>query len=223
MSNPTQPRAHAALAARMAALGLPERLVTALAAVPREAFVPAGLWRLAHAEPGLWLPGGAVLPGPEAAARILAALDPQPEAHVVEIGTGCGYLAALLARLAARVTTLDTADAVTAPLDERVVRLTGAAAATGLPEACDAVLVTLPSPVPPLVLLARAPRVVAVQGVPGGPQRLLLLRRAAAADGSPRVTDLGPLLAAPPPLVAPSLPGEAPALEGAPLEGDPAA
>lgn len=226
---PDQPPATERLRTRMMALGLAERLVAAIDAVRRQDFVPPHLWRLAHADPGLWLPGGAVLPAPEAVARLLAALDPQPEERVVEIGTGTGYVTALLARLCREVVTVDDADRTAGALTTTagaVHRLIGpgAAAWAALPEGpCDAILLQQPCDAPPLALLARAPRVVCVVGPAAGPQRLLLLRRNDERPGAATILDQGPILLPMPDVVRTALgDGPAPAMTAAGVEGDPA-
>src|SRR5262249_39639520 len=103
-----RPHARAALRRQVEAMGADERIVEAIASVPRHAFVPADLAQLAYASSGLWLPSGAILPSTELAVRILSALDLQPTERVLEHGTGCGYLTVLLSQLAKEVVTLDT-------------------------------------------------------------------------------------------------------------------
>ncbi len=94
--------ARAAMAERLDGIGFPAPIVAAMASVPRHAFVPPPLWRLAYAETDLWL-GMAWLAAPIVIARTLAALAVRPGQRVLELGTGCGYQTALLAALGVEV------------------------------------------------------------------------------------------------------------------------
>lgn len=191
------PLARQRMRARMAGLGVSSRILEAMDVVPRHAFVPAAYWRLAYAEPGLWLPTGTDLPAPETTARILDALAPDASDRLLEIGTGTGYLAALLAQLAGSVLTVDAADltdgALVAARLATVRQLVGAGEAAWQSEApFDGILISRPVPVLPVPLLAQARRLVVVVGPTLGPQRLLLARPGEAGEAV-RVTDLGPL------------------------------
>jgi protein-L-isoaspartate(D-aspartate) O-methyltransferase len=185
-----QPQARAALRRQVAITGVPGRIVEAIAAVPRHAFVPAALGRTAYVASGNWLPNGAVLPGPTTTARILSALDPQPRERVLEIGTGCGYLTVLLALLAREVTTIDTLDRTDGVLEAASLANIQRGAIEG---AFDAVLVGAPHPAFSPSLLAGARRGVMVIGPPLGTQRLVLAR-AGAPGTAPELFDLGPIL-----------------------------
>jgi protein-L-isoaspartate(D-aspartate) O-methyltransferase len=98
--------AREAMAERLDGIGFPASVVTAMASVPRHAFVPAPLWRLAYAETDLWL-GATSLAAPIVMARTLAALGLRPGQSVLELGTGCGYQTALLAALGAEVFSIE--------------------------------------------------------------------------------------------------------------------
>jgi protein-L-isoaspartate(D-aspartate) O-methyltransferase len=82
-----------------------------LARVHREAFVPAPHQTLAFADMELPLTQPAVegqcLLAPKVEARLLQDLQLKPTDKVLEIGTGSGYMAALLASLAQRVVTVE--------------------------------------------------------------------------------------------------------------------
>lgn len=198
------PLARQRMAVRLAGLGVSPLVSDAMNAVPRHAFVPASLWRIAYAETGLWLANGAALPAPEATARILSALEPFTTAWVLEIGTGTGYLAALLGRLYTSVLTVDRVDLTDGVLTSAQLpgvqqmidanRTTGAAGAEWRAEApFDTVLVGAALPSLPLNLFCKGGRLVAVVGPPWGPHRLLMARTDATAET--RVTDLGPMAA----------------------------
>ena len=78
-----------------------------LAAVKREDFVPAAHKNLAFADLEVALPGGQAMLTPSVEARLLQDLAVKPHETVLEIGTGSGYMAALLAHNALRVVTLE--------------------------------------------------------------------------------------------------------------------
>ena len=71
--------------------------------VPREDFVPAQYAGLAFADLEIPLGHGQSMLSPKLEARMLQSLEIRPSDKVLEIGTGSGYMTALLARLAAHV------------------------------------------------------------------------------------------------------------------------
>lgn len=85
---------------------LPVRLLEVVEAVPRRAFFPDVTGDL-YANHALPLPCGETAAGAATILRTLAALKVQPDSRVLEIGTGSGYVTALLGRLCARVTSLE--------------------------------------------------------------------------------------------------------------------
>jgi len=78
--------------------------------VPREQFVPAGFESLAFADTEIPIGHGQSMMTPTIEGRVLQALGLKPEEVVLEIGTGTGFLAACIARLAASVTSIDIYD-----------------------------------------------------------------------------------------------------------------
>jgi protein-L-isoaspartate(D-aspartate) O-methyltransferase len=74
-----------------------------LAAVKREDFVPQAYKALAFADMEIPLPEGQTMLTPKVEARMLQDLAVQPQHRVLEIGTGSGYMAALLAHRAQQV------------------------------------------------------------------------------------------------------------------------
>jgi protein-L-isoaspartate(D-aspartate) O-methyltransferase len=98
----------AAFLLRMRAAGFTDRgLIAAFEATPRASFVPAQ-WRAdAWSERMVPIECGEAIEGIDLQMRALAALDLQPGCRVLEIGTGSGFTAAVMARLSARVLTLD--------------------------------------------------------------------------------------------------------------------
>jgi protein-L-isoaspartate(D-aspartate) O-methyltransferase len=71
--------------------------------VPRHLFVPEGVWPRAYEDAPLPIGYGQTASQPSLQALYLSILRPQPEDAVLEIGTGSGYLTALLALAANRV------------------------------------------------------------------------------------------------------------------------
>jgi len=86
---------------------LDERILDALRAVPRELFVSEPWRELAFADSAIPLPCGKRMLRPMLVGRLLQALAPRSGEHVLEIGTGSGYVSACMARLGARVRTLE--------------------------------------------------------------------------------------------------------------------
>ena len=79
------------------------RVLAAMGEVPREEFVPADLRRSAYADSALPIGGGQTISQPWVVAAICQALALAGNERVLEVGTGSGYSAAVLARLAAEV------------------------------------------------------------------------------------------------------------------------
>ncbi|MFN3234991.1 MAG: protein-L-isoaspartate O-methyltransferase family protein [Gammaproteobacteria bacterium] len=83
------------------------RVLNTLKTTPREFFIPESFRYLAHADMQTPIGHGQVTFSPKEEARILQALDIQQDENVLEIGTGCGYFTALLAKQAKHVSTVD--------------------------------------------------------------------------------------------------------------------
>lgn len=82
-------------------------IIEAMLAIPREAFVPGARREAAYAGDNLDIGGGRVLLEPRTLAKMLDALDPQPDDLVLDIGCGLGYSAAVIARMAEAVVALE--------------------------------------------------------------------------------------------------------------------
>ena len=80
-----------------------QRVIGAIAAVPRELFVPQDIASQAYDDIALPIGEGQTISQPLMVAIMLQALDVQPTDSVLDVGTGSGYQAALLSKLAARV------------------------------------------------------------------------------------------------------------------------
>jgi protein-L-isoaspartate(D-aspartate) O-methyltransferase len=90
---------------------LDQGVLSLLALVRREEFVPPAYRALAFIDTEVPLPdgegGGQFMLAPRVEARLLQELTLARHEHVLEVGAGSGYMAALLAHQAARVTTLE--------------------------------------------------------------------------------------------------------------------
>src|ERR671933_246319 len=80
-----------------------ERVLSAMAEIPRERFVSARLGRRAYADSALPIGERQTISQPWIVAAICQGLELDGDETVLEIGTGSGYSAAVLSRLADRV------------------------------------------------------------------------------------------------------------------------
>jgi len=83
------------------------RVLQTMSEVPREAFLPVAYQGLAFADAPVPIGHGQIMLAPKLQGRLLQALALTPEQSVLDIGTGTGFLAACMARLAARVSSID--------------------------------------------------------------------------------------------------------------------
>jgi protein-L-isoaspartate(D-aspartate) O-methyltransferase len=84
-----------------------DRVLAAMERVPRERFVPPDLRRRAYDDAALPIGGGQTISQPYMVAAICAALALTGRERVLDVGTGSGYQAAVLAELAAEVDTIE--------------------------------------------------------------------------------------------------------------------
>lgn len=89
---------------------LDSAVLDVLSAVPREDFVPQPYESLAFADTEIPLGHGEFMMTPTVEGRVLQALDLDSNEHVLEIGTGSGFLTACLAGLSGTVTSVDIHD-----------------------------------------------------------------------------------------------------------------
>ena len=86
---------------------LSPRVLEAMGTVPRHEFVPPEISELAYADSPLPIGHGKTISQPFIVALMVELLDIQPEDRVLEVGTGLGYHAAVLASLADAVHTVE--------------------------------------------------------------------------------------------------------------------
>lgn len=164
------------------------RVLDAIAAVPRELFVPPRLRRQAWENTALPIGKEQTISQPSVVARMCELLELRGADVVLDVGTGSGYHAAVLAQLAARVVSIElhaslsrrAGEALAAAAVDNVTLVTGDGT-RGYPEGApyDAINVAAATDrgVPPALLeqLADGGRIVIPSD--GRGQRLLLVRR----------------------------------------------
>ncbi len=99
--------------------GMTPRVLAAIEAIPRRLFVPADAVE-AYSDKVFPIDCGQSMPGARHAVRLAAALKIAPEHRVLEIGTGSGYVTALLAKLCIQVLTLDRYQTLLTKAQERL-------------------------------------------------------------------------------------------------------
>ena len=139
-----------------------ERVLAAMGAVPREAFVADRDQRDAYADSALPIGSGQTISQPLMVARMTELLEVQPGDRILEIGTGSGYQAAVLAWLGAAVTSLERQAALIPAARSRIAVL-GLAGSVTIREAdgslgdlagapWDGIIVTAAAPAIPVPL-----------------------------------------------------------------------
>lgn len=88
------------------------RILTAMREIPRHIFVPPPYNTSAYEDAPLPIGNGQTISQPYIVALMTELLDPQPGDHVLEIGAGSGYQAAILSTLVRHVTTIERIPAV---------------------------------------------------------------------------------------------------------------
>jgi protein-L-isoaspartate(D-aspartate) O-methyltransferase len=166
-----------------------ERVLAAMAEVPREAFVPRELRHRAYADAALPLAAGQTISQPWIVAAICQALELRGAERVLEVGTGSGYSACVLSLLAAEVVSIErhqelalSAREALASLAVTNVELRIGDGSLGLPEHAPfeaiAVHATAPAPPPSLVAqLAEGGRLAIPIADAGQSDLLTVLRR----------------------------------------------
>jgi protein-L-isoaspartate(D-aspartate) O-methyltransferase len=141
---------------------LDPRVTGALAKVPREQFVPADLAARAYDNRPLPIGHGQTISQPLIVAIMTHLLRLQPEARVLEVGTGSGYQTAILAELAKQVVTVEVIEPLAAAAKTKLralgydqIEFRTGDGATGCPERApfDAIIVTAAAGTIPQALL----------------------------------------------------------------------
>ncbi len=165
-----------------------QRVLDAMAAVPRENFVPERFRSLAFADTEIPLAHGESMLAPKIEAKLLQALDVHPTDRVLEVGTGSGYLTACLARLGGHVVSVEMRPDLQEEAGARLAALAiqnvewvaGDVFASDIPGApFDVIAVTGSVPRIPVLLegiLAEGGRLFAVVGEPPAQQATLVTR-----------------------------------------------
>jgi protein-L-isoaspartate(D-aspartate) O-methyltransferase len=173
---------------------LSPRVLAALRDVPRHEFVPGASQDAAYANVPLPIGSGQTISQPYIVALMTELAEVAPGDRVLEVGTGCGYQAAVLAELASRVYTIETVPGLAAAARDRLARLGYANVEVregdgwgGWPEQApfDAILVTAAArEVPPPLVAQLAPggRLVLPVGDTAFSQQLLVVEKDA--DGN---------------------------------------
>jgi len=100
-----------------------ERVLHAMATVPRHEFVPRGSRGLAYADEPLGIGGGQTISQPYIVAAMTAALALTGTERVLEIGAGCGYQSAVLALLSREVYSVELRSDLAQAAADRLKRL----------------------------------------------------------------------------------------------------
>ncbi|HSR93544.1 MAG TPA: protein-L-isoaspartate(D-aspartate) O-methyltransferase [Solirubrobacterales bacterium] len=141
-----------------------ERVLAAMGEVPRERFVPERYRNRAYADSALPIGEGQTISQPWIVAAICQALALRGDERVLEVGTGSGYSAAVIARLAADVVGIERHESLAAGA-RQALEASGVAnvevlvgdGSRGLPERAPfgAIAIHATAPAPPLKLLGQ--------------------------------------------------------------------
>jgi protein-L-isoaspartate(D-aspartate) O-methyltransferase len=141
-----------------------KRVIEAMRRVPREAFVPPEQYHVAYDDRPLSIGFGQTISQPFIVAMMLQALEIKGHEQVLELGTGSGYEAAILAELAQKVVTVEyipelaeSARQVLNQLGYTNIEVHVAGKTLGWPEGApyDAIIVSAGAPTVPEVLLGQ--------------------------------------------------------------------
>ncbi|WP_225911556.1 protein-L-isoaspartate(D-aspartate) O-methyltransferase [Desulfuromonas versatilis] len=177
---------------------LRERVMEALAKVPREEFVPGPMRPFAYADNALPIGLGQTISQPFIVALMTDLLEPEKDHRVLEIGTGSGYQAAVLSQLVRKVYSVEVIPELAEQASRRLQRLGYRNVEVrlgdgnhGWPEHApfEGVMVTAAAPLVPPALkkqLASRGRLVIPIGLPYLHQELMVLEKDEAGNISTR-------------------------------------
>ncbi len=100
-----------------------DQVLEAFRKVPREKFVPETKKSVAYQDSPLQIGNGQTISQPYTVARMTELLNPQPPDKVLEVGTGSGYQAAILAEIVERVITIERLENLALSAEETLERL----------------------------------------------------------------------------------------------------
>lgn len=164
-------------------------VLQAMNEVPRHRFVPLPLQTYAYADRPLSIGHGQTISQPYIVAFMTQMLEVRPTDRVLEIGTGCGYQAAVLARLADKVYTIEIVEPLAAGAQKLLAELgfknvfvKAGDGYDGWPEKApfDKIIVTCaPEQIPPALTaqLAEGGLIIAPLGPSGHTQHLVLVKK----------------------------------------------
>jgi len=187
----TSPRTRGRMVERLRAKGIrDERVLAAIGAVPRHLFVEEALASRAYEDTALPIGFGQTISQPFIVARMIEILLKDREArNVLEVGTGCGYQAAVLAGLFPEVYSIERIKALLGRARANLLglrlanlRLAHGDGYAGLEKAApfQSIIVAAAAPCVPETLLrqlASGGRMILPLRANGGAQRLVLLER----------------------------------------------
>ncbi len=171
-------------------------VIDAMREVPRDAFVPPGVKAFAYNDSPLSIGHGQTISQPFIVALMTDLLDPQADDVVLEVGTGCGYQAAILSQLVRQVYSVEVIEALATEAAETLRRLAyynvqvkvGDGAQGWLEHApYDGIIVTAAAPFVPQPLIDQLKphaRLVIPVGQPHMSQSLLLIEK----DGDGKIS-----------------------------------
>lgn len=165
------------------------RVLVAMRHVPRHHFVPSQYRAQAYRDTPLPIGHGQTISQPRVVALMTEALDLSTGENVLEVGTGCGYQAAVLAEITPHVFTIEIVEPLAKAAAARLERLgyttvqvRAGDGYNGWPEAApfDAIIVTCAAPDVPEPLIAQLAvggRLVIPVGAAGDIQHLVVITR----------------------------------------------
>uniref|UniRef100_UPI0013DB89CB protein-L-isoaspartate O-methyltransferase family protein n=1 Tax=Sandarakinorhabdus rubra TaxID=2672568 RepID=UPI0013DB89CB len=151
-------------------------VLAAFADIPREPFLPPALASLAHADAAHAVAPGRHLLAPLTLALLLARAEVQPGERALVVGSASGYSAAILARLGARVTALESDPALVAMAEQAGVATNMGPLVEGWPADAPYDLILFEG------AIASVPPALAAQLAPGG-RIVAVLREAGVGRG----------------------------------------